>query len=148
MEVQESGNSESAAVSSESEGMTLAQYVCRQLEIVSIRGKTNREIAAEAGYKSGNIISMIKSGAMKLPLSKVPEMARALKSDPALLFRLAMMQFTSDKLAVEEIFGTVVSKNETAILGYIRELTEDSDPEFTPALRIKLNAAFTEKPDP
>ncbi|MGZ9053126.1 MAG: helix-turn-helix domain-containing protein [Rhodoplanes sp.] len=62
-------------------------------QITAISGvKSQREIAAELGYERPNIISMMKRGETKLPLDKVPALAKALHVDPAHLFRLALEQ--------------------------------------------------------
>ena len=47
--------------------------------------KTQAEIAKEAGFINPNMVAMIKQGATKLPIDRVPALAKALDSDPALL---------------------------------------------------------------
>lgn len=99
--------------------------------------RSQKDIAQIAGYKNQNMITMIKQGEAKLALDKVPGLARALEVDPAMLFRLALEQFFEDTtlVAVNEIFGTIVSKNEAEILAYIRAISTDEDPQLTDALK-------------
>ena len=46
------------------------------------------------------MITMIKKGRTKLPLSKVAAMARALDVDPGYLLRLAMSEYDAEAWAV------------------------------------------------
>ncbi len=48
--------------------------------------KTQIAISAEAGFRQPNMLAMIKGGATKLPLDRVPELAKALECDPAMYF--------------------------------------------------------------
>lgn len=106
--------------------------------------KQQTEIAAEAGFSNPNMISMLKSGATKLALDRVPALARALDCDPKLLFRLALEQdgHATTALAVQEIFGAIVSKNETAWLNELREASGHSDPTLTVRTRAAFRAIF------
>lgn len=47
-----------------------------------------REVAEQCGFENPNVITMFKTGAAKLPLSRVGPLAKALKVDPAHLLRL------------------------------------------------------------
>ena len=108
----------------------VARYLDRR--IAELRGfKTQREVAAEAGYERPNILSMFKTGETPLPLAKIPALAKALEADPAHLFRLAMTdQWPELAPVVGEIFGRqMASKNEHAIfLNKWRVATGDMDP--------------------
>lgn len=106
--------------------------------------KQQNEIAAEAGYSNSNMISMLKVGATRLALDRVPALARALECDPKLLFRLALEQdgHATTALAVEEIFGTIVSKNETAWLTELRDASGHTDPALTVRSRAAFRAIF------
>jgi hypothetical protein len=76
-------------------------------EISKLRGrKSQATIAAEAGFRHANMLAMIKSGSSKLPLDRVPGLARALDCDAALLFRLALEQMSTDtrSAAISRIF--------------------------------------------
>src|SRR4051812_12146159 len=93
--------------------------------------KTQRQIAAAAGYDKPNILSMFKRGDTKIPIDKVPALAKALEVDVAHLFRLVVETHWPTVLPViEEIFGgQLASKNEVAIfLTKWRATTADTDP--------------------
>ena len=79
----------------------------------------------------------------KIPLDKIPALAKALNVDAAFMFKLAVQQYWPDMgKAIAEIFGTVLTKNETKMIELIRRLTKGSDPELTHRAKRKLKAAF------
>jgi hypothetical protein len=55
----------------------LTEFISRR--ILELRPKKSQiEIATEAGFVHPNMMSLIKSGASKVPLDRVPALARAL----------------------------------------------------------------------
>jgi hypothetical protein len=105
--------------------------------------KTQRAIASEAGFVAVNMLTMIKVGSSKLPLDRVPALARALEADPAHLFMLAIEQHdpTLARL-VKDIFGTPVTKNEVVWLEEIREASGHTDPTLTTKARKAIRGVF------
>jgi transcriptional regulator with XRE-family HTH domain len=57
-------------------GQELAHYITVH---IALTGRTQREIARDAGIPSQNFLSMLKSGTAKLPLARVPALADALE---------------------------------------------------------------------
>ena len=45
--------------------------------------KTQAEIASEAGFPNANMMTFLKNGRSKVPLDRVPSLAKALEVDPA-----------------------------------------------------------------
>lgn len=122
---------------------TLPPYLEKRiLELRPI--KNQAEIAAQAGFKSLNMLALIKSGAARLPLDRVPALAAALDIDPARLFQLALEQWagSSAARAISAIFGTVVTANEVGWLEVIREASDNSDPTITTRARSAVRAIF------
>jgi transcriptional regulator with XRE-family HTH domain len=121
----------------------LAKFVAQRISDLSGR-KTQAEIAREAGFPNPNMISMIKSGATKLALDRVPMLARALECDPAFLLRLAMDQAlgTTAAKAVDEIWGSPLTRNEREWIAEIRDASGDTDPRLTARSRSKLREIF------
>jgi hypothetical protein len=104
----------------------LAQCVSKRLEALAST-KSQREIASEVGYHRPNIISMIKTGDMKMPLDKVPLFAKALGVDVAMLMRLAMEQHWDSESVngfVPRMFINVLSNDEMALIDALRALEE------------------------
>lgn len=124
-------------------GTELSEFVAHR--IVELRPrKTQSEIASEAGFINPNVLSMIKSGATKLPLDRVVDLARALECDPARLFRLALLQsgHETTRAVVEQVFGTPVSRNEVSWLMAIREAASETDPALTTRARAAIRGIF------
>lgn len=110
----------------------MAQFLQEALTNARRNGKTQRQIAHEVGYKRPNIISMLKHGECKVPMEKVPALAKALDVDPATMTRLAIEQNWPEHF--EEIMkypGPFPSENEMRILQHIREAADYQDPAFT-----------------
>jgi len=121
----------------------LAQFITKR--VLELRPKKSQlEIATEAGFVNANMVSIIKSGATKVPLDRVPALARALDTDPRLLFRLALEQAGGEttRMAVEEIFGTIVSRNEVGWLEEVRDASGNTDPALTSRARSAVRAIF------
>lgn len=106
--------------------------------------KSQGEIAAEAGFTNPNMVTLIKTGASKLPLDRVPAMARALECEAKHLFLLALHQDgqQSTMAAVDEIFGTVVTRNEVVWIAALREASDHEDPPLTARARRTLFSIF------
>lgn len=121
----------------------LAQFL--ELRILHMKPKkTQAEIAAEAGLRSVNFLTMLKNGTSKVPLDRVPALAKALEADPKLLFRLAMEQEMGGTAAkaIDEIFGTIVSRNEVTWLEALREASDHTDPTLTSRAKSALRGIF------
>lgn len=59
------------------EDSPLAKYL--EKRVLELRPhKTQAEIAEQAGFINPNMIAMLKSGATKLPLDRIPSLAAAL----------------------------------------------------------------------
>lgn len=106
--------------------------------------KTQAEIASEAGFANANMLSMLKSGKNKVPLDRVPSLAKALEVDPAYLMRLTLDQAVGATAAkaITEIFGTPATENERGWLEEIRDASDNSDPRLTARSRTALRAIF------
>lgn len=106
--------------------------------------RSQAEIAEIAGFATPNVISMLKSGATKVPLDRVPKLAEALEVDPAYLLRLALEQAegSTAAAAIFQIVGDPVSENERGWIAEIRDASGDTDPRLTSRARIALRAIF------
>ena len=91
--------------------------------------KTQAEIASEAGFAKADMMTFLKNGRNKVPLDRMPSLAKALEVDPALLMRLALDQAVGATAAqaITEIFGTPVTQNERGWLAEIRDASDNSE---------------------
>ena len=106
--------------------------------------KTQAEIAAEAGFANPNFMTFLKNGQNKIPLDRVPSLAKALEVDPAYLMRIALDQSvgaTAGK-AITDIFGSPSTENERGWLVEIRDASENTDPRLTSRSRAALRGIF------
>ena len=113
--------------------------------VIDLKGhKTQSEIAQEAGFPNANYITMLKSGASKIALDRVPDLARALGIAPGHLMRLALAQSIGETAskAVLEVFGTPVTANEVLWLHELREASDNADPRPTAKGRAAIRAIF------
>jgi transcriptional regulator with XRE-family HTH domain len=77
----------------------VAQFVRQQILML---GKSQVEIAQQVGFEKPNVITMIKQGRTKLPMTKVTKMAEALETDPVYLLKLCMQEYQPDNWEVIE----------------------------------------------
>lgn len=118
-----------------------AKLIAQRVLDLSYR-KTQRQIAAEAGFPNPNMLTHLKQGRNKVPLVRVPALARALEVDPALLMRLALDQAlgrTAAK-AIIDVLGTPVTANEAEWLAEIRSASDNTDPPLNARARAALRA--------
>lgn len=106
--------------------------------------KSQAEIAAEAGFVNANFVSLLKSGRNKIPLDRVPALAKALEVDPALLMRLALDQAVgvTAAQAIIDIFGMPVTENERGWIAELRLASDNTDPRITDRARSSLRGNF------
>lgn len=73
---------------------------------------------------------MFKRGEVRVPLDKIPALAKAINADPAHLFRLALEQYWPGMIeTIDAIFGQVATANEQQILlKKWREATDNTGP--------------------
>ncbi|MER9496319.1 XRE family transcriptional regulator [Mesorhizobium sp. M0320] len=106
--------------------------------------KTQNDIAFEAGFTRHSFISMLKAGISKIPLDRVPALAKALEIDPARLFRLALEQHFKEGTAktIAAIFGDILTENEVEWIQFIREVTGDEDQPLTNEAKAAIRKAL------
>ena len=69
-------------------------------DAVEESGKTLREIATGMGLERGNVVSMLKSGEMRMPIERIPAFAVATGIDALSLTRVAMSAYIPKTWAV------------------------------------------------
>ena len=61
-------------------------------------GLSDEQIAAHLGYTKGNVIAMIRAGAMSLPWRKIEALAELMDVDPQLVLELSLRERNPDLL--------------------------------------------------
>lgn len=108
--------------------ITVANYITQQ---IALSGRTQTEICLEIGYENTNVITMIKQGKTKLPVTKVKLIAKALGVDPVHLLRLVMTEYMPETFAViqDTMGGILVTESESAVLSVVRD-ADNGQPVF------------------
>lgn len=108
--------------------ITIADFIADRL---AESDKTQREIAAECGFETPNIITMFKKGSTKVPLNRIGVLAKSLDADPAHMLRLAMREYMPDTWeSIEDtLHSTLLTANELKLVRAYREATGNADPE-------------------
>ncbi|MEN3974298.1 XRE family transcriptional regulator [Emcibacter sp. SYSU 3D8] len=105
--------------------------------------KTHAEIAHEMGYRSENVLTMMLAGICKVPIDKVPSLARALNVEPSHMMTLALEDYCPAILrAMEETFDHIATPNQKEWLKVVRHISGDTDPRITPDIRGLLEEHF------
>ena len=126
---------------------SVAEYIDWQ---VNLCGKSQKQIAEEAGFPKPNIITMFKQGTTKVPLEKIGKLAKALEVDPVHLLKLCLREYLPDTDAeIENIFGQpVLSQNELELIEVIRSAKVENPKIRTHDEKVRLMMAIeTLKPD-
>jgi cyanate lyase len=83
----------------------IVKLLSKKIDLQLNRGKTFQEIAQEIGYKP-KMLELLLDGTWKVPLDKVPQIAKSLNIEPRALFRLALQQFWSaDEETLDLVLG-------------------------------------------
>ncbi|MCX7084144.1 MAG: hypothetical protein NTY69_01245 [Methylococcales bacterium] len=91
-----------------------AEYVSTQIKKSPL---SQKQISEAIGFKTPNLITMIKQGSIKIPLYLIPKLAETLNVDSAKLLAMALKEYNPDTFeAVKSVFGYPISETETKIL--------------------------------
>ena len=125
------------------EGSPAAAFLSRRILELKPK-KTQRQIGSEAGFPNATMLSNMKNGHNKIPIDRVPALAKALETDPKRLMLLALEQTVGQTAtkAIAETFGHGVTENECAWIDEIRDASGRSDPRLTTRSRVALRAIF------
>lgn len=106
--------------------MTVAEFIEHHIELAGLK---QAQVAREAGFDKPNMITMLKQGKTKVPLSRVGALADALGVSRTYFLRLVLGEYHPEVLPImQEVFGFHVSRNEFAIIEFVREVSRYSDP--------------------
>ena len=87
-----------------------AEFLARA---IAFSGKSQREIAEEAGFAKPNVISMMKRGDMPVPIDRIPGLAAACHVDAVYFLRLALEEYApAAYAALVDTLGMPLTANE------------------------------------
>jgi hypothetical protein len=105
---------------------TIAEFIeQRQIELELSDG----QVAEQLGYDNPNVVKMIKSGQIRMPVTKVLALAEMLDSEPGELMRLVLLETDPDLLdAIERCMGPLqLTPAEVRIINAIRKVNTGRD---------------------
>ena len=111
----------------------IAKFLDKRITEMASR-KSQLDISRECGFTNPNVISIMKSGAMKVPLDRIPALAKSLECDPVKLFKMGMEQSFNAE-AIEDIlkmFNSGATKNLFDWQNALEEVFGTDDPEYKP----------------
>lgn len=88
---------------------------------------TDQQLCEAVGFEREIALTLIKAGTMKMPLTKIPALAKALKLDAAGLMRVALSE-SDPELAktIEEVFNPLrMTAAEVNLIAHLRKLSGD-----------------------
>lgn len=87
---------------------------------------SQKEIAEMCGFNTPNIITMLKQGSTKVPVEKIPALAKALDVDQVEFFTLVMKNYRPKEYEViVKILGDPISEAERNIVKLLRDTIPD-----------------------
>ena len=105
---------------------SVAQYIT---SMIAASGKPQHQIAIDCDWPKPNMVSMIKSGATKVPLDRVGLLAISLGIDPRDLLRRCLAEYIPDTLrALDEMHpGLLLTNYEHEIIEAYRAVAGDEN---------------------
>lgn len=87
---------------------------------------SDRDVAVAMGYDSPTVVTMIKSGSMRLPINKARALAEVIQVEPGAVMRLLLGETSPELLqSIEECVGPLALTNtEKRLILKLRETAE------------------------
>ena len=93
----------------------------RLANAISLSGKTQKAIAAEIGLPRPNVLSMMKLGNCKVPIERIPALAKACGVPSLPFIKVALQEYHPELLEVlETVAGGYLTANEVEWLSIYR----------------------------
>lgn len=120
-------------------GAPVAKFLFKYFQMADI---TNEEIAESLGYKSHSNMSMVRTGAARLPLVKAPKLAELLNIQDRYKFGLLVAENNdADGVAAMKELGIIVDKQERQLLDLINKHVPKGDmSQFSKNLEAALES--------
>ena len=121
--------------------MTFSPTAIRLRRAIDASDLTQREVADRAGFHHANVISMMKSGDMMVPLDRIPALAQALGMDEQEFLIGAIAEYHPNVHQVlTDVLGLPLSDAELGILTMFRMASLRHEIEIVEPFRTALEA--------
>lgn len=105
---------------------------------------SQKDLADLCGFKTANIITMLKQGLTKIPIDKIPILAKALNVDPVKFYKIVMIEYRPKEYqAIIEIIGEPITASERGVVALVRELMPYSEMESNLSYLKKIKDIIT-----
>ncbi len=106
---------------------------------IHFSGKTQAEIARQAGFPKPNILSMLKQGQSRVPIERIPALADACMVDSAYFLRLALSEYHPEVFAViVDTIGEPLTENERDMVICYRLIAPENQIEMNPMVTTAI----------
>lgn len=113
-------------------------------EAIEHSSKTQREIARDAGFNRPNVLSMMKAGDTKVPIERIPALAKACGADARRFLWIALEEYHPE--IWEVILGSrggLLTTTEMDLVTLFRICDDACDVEITEEVAARLMDVFT-----
>ncbi len=102
----------------------------------------------EAGFPKPNFISMMAMGQSKIPLARIPDLARACHVDPVFFLKLALQEHQPELCrTIDETLGEPMTPDEEYLLAIYRLACIDGEVAISPPVAAALMDLFKDFQD-
>jgi len=123
--------------------MTFSPKANRLRRAIDSSDVTQREVADRASFQHANVISMMKSAEMMVPLERIPALARTLGVDEQEFLSGSIAEYHPNVHAVlTDVMGLPLSDAELGILAMFRMATIRDEIKTVEPVRTALSALF------
>jgi transcriptional regulator with XRE-family HTH domain len=124
----------------------LAEFMNKNWDLMV--GRTNEDVAQELGYKASNMISMWRTGKTRISLERLPDIARLMKVDLAVLLPLWFEQYWGDRDdatgLMTTVFKRLASVREVPLISALRDLRKSGDRRYTRDQILAVTAVISD----
>ena len=114
-------------IENEVDNVPIALFIDEMMEDI---GVTDKLLAIRLGYSSPSMIRMFREGRVKVPFEKIPDLADAIGANRRRLMDRALREYLPGLIGALLRTHSALTDNELAILEFIRQLSDGSDPSL------------------
>ncbi|OWV39209.1 helix-turn-helix domain-containing protein [Mameliella alba] len=112
-------------------------------DAIDATDKTQRELARDAGLPHPNVLSMMKTGECKVPISRIPKLSAALSVDSSRFLELAMQEYHPEIwMTLQEDYRPLLDENERKLIDVYQTASFAGRIPMTAALLDALHGLF------
>lgn len=112
-------------------------------DAINASHKTQREIAQDAGFPQPNVISMMKKGQCKVPISRIPKLATALGTDVHSFLDIALREYHPEIwFTLRETYATSVDGTEQMLIDTYQTACRSGEIIWSPELEAALQGVL------